>query len=71
MLSQDFTGDCAPLIGESKPKKGRSFLFFFFKDFHSSSERRREGERERNITMWLPLMCTPYWGLSLQPWQVP
>ena len=30
----------------------------------------REKERERNISVWLPLTC-PYWELGLQPSHVP
>ena len=33
-------------------------------------ERGREGERERNIDVWLPLMH-PYWGPGMQPRHVP
>ena len=41
-----------PALPSPKDQVLDSF-FFFFKDF--ISERRREGEREGNINMWLPL----------------
>ena len=31
----------------------------------------REKEKERNISVWLPLMCAPYWGPGPQPRHVP
>ena len=41
---------------------GLFFFFFNFKDFICFLERGREGERERNISVWLPLVC-PQLGL--------
>ena len=31
----------------------------------------KEKERERNISVWLPLMCPPNWGPGPQPRHVP
>ena len=44
-----------------------SFLKYFIYLF---LERVREGEREKNITVCLPL-AGPYWGPGLQPRHVP
>ena len=53
---------CRPLL---------SFFFFFFKDFIIDFlERGTEAERDRNISVWLPLTC-PYWEPGLQPRPVP
>ena len=40
--------------------------FYLFLD----SREGREKERERNINVWLPLMC-PYWGPGPQPRHLP
>ena len=43
--------------------------YIFFKDFiylFLEKGEGREKERERNINMWLPLIC-PHWGPRLQP----
>ena len=48
-----------------------SFFFFFFKDFiYLFLEVGWEGEREGNISAWLPLK-RPYWGPGPQPRHVP
>ena len=54
-------------VGSSLALSDIRFLFFFFKIlfiYLFFRERRREGkERERNISVWLPLMCP-----SLRTW---
>ena len=47
-------------------------LAFDLISFYLFLDRRegREKERERNINVWLPLMC-PYWGPGPQPRHVP
>ena len=44
----------------------KKILFILFLDRGEGKEK----ERERNIDVWLPLMC-PYWGPGLQPRHVP
>ena len=53
-----------------------SILFnLFFKDFiyllFLDRGEGRETEWERNITVWLPLSHTPYWGPGPQPRYMP
>ena len=46
----------------------------FLKDFIYLFSERGEGrqkERERNINVWLPLVCAPFWGPGPQPSHMP
>ena len=45
-------------------------MYFIFKKDFIFRQREEEGERERNINVWLPL-CAPYWGPGPQPRHVP
>ena len=46
-------------------------MSFFFKKYFYLFLERGEGERERNINVWLPLACPLHWGLGPQPWHMP
>ena len=51
-----------------------AFSFFIFWRFYLFLERGKEGERKRNINVWLPLACPTHhhhWGPGLQPRHVP
>ena len=56
-------------LSRGLPGKETKF-FFFLRSLFIFRERGREGERERNINVWLPL-AHPYWGPGLQPRHVP
>ena len=45
-----------------------ALFFFFFERFYSFifRDRGKKEERERNINVWLPLMCS-YWGPGTYP----
>ena len=48
-----------------------SALFCFLRFLFIFRVRGKKGEREKNIDVWLPLVCPPYWGPGLQPRHVP
>ena len=52
------------------PPSWFSFFRFFKKDFYYFIFRQRgreRGEKERNISVWLPLMCPPLGNLACHP----
>ena len=53
---------------------GSATFLFFFKDFIYLFLERGEGreeERERNISVWLPLICKPTGDLACNPGMCP
>ena len=65
-LTRNGTGDLSvcrtpPIqLSHASPGDSDSFFFFFLRFYlFIFRERGREGEREGNINMWLPLVCPP------------